>query len=81
MVEVVALVDNSQDALDETCAEFGYAKTVCHASLTAALADVSADILICVTPPQVHREHVTQALQMICTFCVRNRWQARSKIV
>lgn len=63
MVEVVALVDNSQDALDETCAEFGYAKTVCHTSLTAALADVSADILICVTPPQVHREHVTQALQ------------------
>lgn len=62
-VDVVALVDNSQEALDATCAEFGYDEAVCYTSLTAALAHVDADILICVTPPQVHRAHVTQALQ------------------
>jgi predicted dehydrogenase len=62
-VTVTALVDSSQEALDKTCKEFDYDPNICFTSLETALEQVDADILLCVTPPQVHREHATQAMQ------------------
>jgi predicted dehydrogenase len=62
-VDVVALVDVSAEALDTACTRYGHAPEICFTTLDAALVQVEADIMICVTPPQVHREHVTQALQ------------------
>ncbi|MCA9951127.1 MAG: Gfo/Idh/MocA family oxidoreductase [Anaerolineales bacterium] len=62
-VEVVALVDVSAAALVETCETFGYDPQICFPTLDAALAQVKADLLICVTPPAYHPEHVTAALQ------------------
>ncbi len=61
-VEVVALVDVSEAALAETCETFDYDPQICFPTLDAALAQIDADLLICVTPPKYHPEHVTAAL-------------------
>lgn len=61
-VEVVGLVDVSEEALAITRDTCGYGVAICFPSLEEALASVTADMLLCVTPPQFHREHITTAV-------------------
>lgn len=61
-VEVVGLVDVSEEALAVTRETCGYGVAICFPSLEEALASVTADMLLCVTPPQFHREHITTAV-------------------
>ncbi|MCO6451759.1 MAG: Gfo/Idh/MocA family oxidoreductase [Caldilineales bacterium] len=61
-VEVVAVVDASESAL-ETCSNtFGLEASLCYTTLEAALAAAQADMMLCITPPAYHREHVTAAM-------------------
>ena len=62
-VEVVALVDIDQTALTAACEECGYDPGICYLSLDQALGQVEADVLVCVTPPAMHLEHTTAAMQ------------------
>ena len=62
-VQVVGLVDISKEELAKTCKKYGYANDICYTDLDKALKTVSADILVCVTPPDYHLEHTTKAMQ------------------
>jgi predicted dehydrogenase len=68
--EVVGLVDVSQEAFASACSEFGYDSAICFPSLEAAMAAVNADMLVCVSPPSFHLEHITTAtsggLHVLC---------------
>jgi predicted dehydrogenase len=68
--EVVGLVDISQEASAATCNEFGYESAICFSSLEAAMTAVDADMLLCVSPPLFHLEHITTAtsggLHVLC---------------
>jgi predicted dehydrogenase len=68
--EVVGLIDISQQALVDACGEFGYDSDICFPSLEAAMAAVDADILLCVSPPLFHLEHIKTAtdagLHVLC---------------
>ena len=61
-VEVVALVDPVDESLAGACKAHGYESAICYATLEAALDRVEADMVLCVSPPQFHREHVTGAV-------------------
>ena len=61
-VEVVAMVDVDQAAMDKVCRARGYHASICHRSLEAALAATRADALVCVTPPNVRKNAVIAAL-------------------
>ncbi len=69
-VEVVGLVDVSQEAFETVCVEFDYDKTICYTSLEAALSAVEADFLLCISPPRFHLEHIRTAtaagLHVLC---------------
>jgi predicted dehydrogenase len=62
-VEVVALVDVSEKALVAICEEYGYDPDICFPTLDDALRRVDAEVLLCVTPPEFHREHVIAGLR------------------
>jgi predicted dehydrogenase len=61
-VEVVALVDTDDRALLEARKSHSYSAEICHTTLDEALARVEADVLICVSPPRYHLEHVSGAV-------------------
>lgn len=61
-VEVVAMVDINDKALDDACAATGYSKSICHSSLSAALKSTKADALISTTPPKFHKDDVITGL-------------------
>ncbi|MHC4915210.1 MAG: Gfo/Idh/MocA family protein [Planctomycetota bacterium] len=61
--EVAGLVDTSEEALAACRAEHGHAGDRCFSSLRDALAKVEADALVCVTPPELHREVTCAAME------------------
>jgi predicted dehydrogenase len=61
-VEVVALVDTVDEALAGACRTHGLDPEICYATLDGALARVEADIVLCVSPPHYHLEHVSAAV-------------------
>ena len=62
-VEVVALVDVSQAALTAARNVGNYGEEICFSTLNKALKSVKADALVCVTPPEYHRQCVVQAME------------------
>ena len=62
-IELAALVDIDDAALDEAAQRSGVPADGQFKSLEAALAAVDADLLLCVTPPAVHKEHTTAAMR------------------
>ncbi len=62
-VDVVALVDISDQALSAACEAYGYPHSIGYRELSEALAATQADALICCTPPEFHRESVATALE------------------
>jgi predicted dehydrogenase len=62
-VDVVALVDIDKGVLAEAGERAGVSPENLFADLDDALSAVSADVLLCVTPPDVHREHTTKAMR------------------
>jgi predicted dehydrogenase len=61
--EVVALVDVSQAALTAACNAGNYGEEICFTTLDKALKSVKADALVCVTPPEYHKQCIVQAMQ------------------
>ncbi len=61
--KVVGLVDLDKTVLGKVCDDEGYDKRICFTSLNKALKKVDADALVCVTPPVMHRKHVTAGLR------------------
>ena len=62
-VEVVALVDVNQTALTAARRIGNYGKEICFSTLAEALKNVKADALVCVTPPEFHKQCVVQAMK------------------
>ncbi len=62
-VEVVALVDVNQTALTAARKVGNYGKEICFSTLNEALKSVNADALVCVTPPEYHKQCVVQAMK------------------
>ncbi len=62
-VEVVALVDVNQTALTAARKVGNYGKDICFSKLNEALKKVKADALVCVTPPEYHKQCVVQAMK------------------
>ena len=62
-VEIVALVDVSEDALQEAGSKGGYDQSMWYETLDEALLAVEADFLICVTPPALHLQNTTTAME------------------
>ncbi len=62
-VEVVALVDVNQTALTAARKVGNYGKDICFSKLNEALKKVKADALVCVTPPEYHKQYVVQAMK------------------
>ena len=62
-IDVVALVDVDEETLVEAAALAKLRADRCFRELTAALEAVTADTLICITPPAFHRQHATQAME------------------
>ena len=62
-VEVVALVDVNQTALTAARKIGKYGKKICFSRLSEALKKVKADSLVCVTPPEYHKQCVVQAMK------------------
>ena len=61
-VDLVGIVDVRREALDEARAKHGIAEDACHTSLDEALDELSPDLVVCVTPPEFHREVAEAAL-------------------
>ncbi|MHC4249497.1 MAG: Gfo/Idh/MocA family protein [Planctomycetota bacterium] len=61
-VELVGIADVSREALDAARAKHNLAEDVCHTSLDEALSELSPEIVVCVTPPEFHREVAEAAL-------------------
>lgn len=61
--KVVALVDINPEALEKARVILGCAKDQCYASLSEALKQQPADVLVCVTPPALHRRQVIAGLR------------------
>ena len=62
-IDLAALVDISPEALDEAGERTGVPETRRFNDLDDALMAVDADVLLCITPPAVHREHTTAAMR------------------
>ncbi|MDX1417308.1 MAG: Gfo/Idh/MocA family oxidoreductase [Candidatus Promineifilaceae bacterium] len=62
-IELAALVDVDADALSEAALLAGVAEAHCFQELEKALERVTADILVCVSPPHFHRQHTTAAMK------------------
>ncbi len=62
-VEVVALVDISDQALSAACETYAYPRTIGFHTLPRALAATNADALVCCTPPHLHCDSVVTALE------------------
>lgn len=62
-VEVVALIDVSDQALSKACETYGYPPSIGFRALPEALAAVKAEALVCCTPPECRRENVVPALE------------------
>lgn len=62
-VDVVGLVDINDEALEKACETGGYPRSICYHSLDDVLGHVQADALVCVTPPELHRDAVVKGLQ------------------
>ena len=62
-VEVVALVDVNQEALTAACTNWAFDPGICYPSLTEALENIKAEFLVCVSPPDYHREHAVAAME------------------
>ena len=60
-VDLVALVDISDAMLTHARELSGMAPEACFSSLGEALTAVPADLLVCVTPPEHHRQAVCEA--------------------
>lgn len=69
-VELVGLVDIADENLEEAAGVSGVPLDLCFDVLEKALIETTADALICVSPPDYHRAHVTAAmsagLDVIC---------------
>jgi predicted dehydrogenase len=61
--QCVGLVDVREPALKAACESAGYSLDMCFPTLPDALARVSADAVVCVTPPQHHRGAVVEAMR------------------
>jgi predicted dehydrogenase len=62
-LELVALVDASEAALAEGAQLSGLPPSRLFTNLDDALAEAEADVLLCVTPPDLHKEHTTAAMR------------------
>jgi len=62
-VEVVALADVNQAALADARKIGNYGKDICFSTLNEALKNVEADALVCVTPPEYHKQCVVPAMK------------------
>ena len=62
-VDVVALVDVNETALTVARKVGNYGKEICFSSLNEALKNVKADALLCVTPPDYHKQCIVQAMK------------------
>lgn len=62
-VELVALVDVNQTNLTAARKVGNYEKEICFSSLNEALKNVKANALVCVTPPEYHKQCVVQAMK------------------
>jgi len=61
--EVVAFVARNLKRLCSTVAELGYGAIPCYSDLTLAIAQGEADVLLLVSPPEVHREQAMLGFQ------------------
>lgn len=62
-VQVVALVDVREAALEKARTLGGYSKDICYPSLSEALKHVQADVVMSSTPPAYHQQDVVTAMQ------------------
>jgi len=62
-VEVVALADVNPEALAHARKIGNYGKEICFSTLDEALKNVEADALVCVTPPEYHKQCVVPAMK------------------
>lgn len=61
--EMVALVDLSRESLDKACETCGHSADICYTDLDKALAEVTVDLAVVVTPPVFHRQPVVTCLE------------------
>jgi predicted dehydrogenase len=62
-VELVALVDVNQTNLTAARKVGNYGKEICFSRLNEALKNIKADALVCVTPPEYHKQCVVPAMK------------------
>lgn len=62
-IDLAALVDIDEAGLDAAGERSGVPKKRQFSSLDDALTAVDADLLLCVTPPLLHKEHTTAAMR------------------
>ena len=62
-VELAGICDISPEALGACREKHGLTEDVCHTSLDEALAEIKPEIVVCVTPPEAHREVAVAALE------------------
>lgn len=62
-VHLAALVDISEEALGEAGERSGLDKSLWFDDLEEAITAVDADVLLCVTPPLLHKAHTTLAMR------------------
>ena len=62
-IELVALVDSNERALEDANEVGGLPEERLFTGLEDALSAVPADVLLCVTPPSMHRAHTTAAME------------------
>jgi len=61
-VELVGIADVSREALDAAREKHKLDEDICHTSLDEALDELKPEIVVCVTPPDFHREVAEAAL-------------------
>ena len=79
-LELAAVVGRTQPPLGDAANQYSLDKGILHSDLDRALGSAKADIVVVVTPPPCHLEHVRTAIQagchVICEKPLADTWDA-----
>lgn len=83
-MSLVAVVARTQATLDSIAGDYGISPTALFADLALAIKAVEAELVVVVTPPTCHLEHIQAALQaglhVICEKPLADSWDAAQRI-